>query len=43
MAIIAREKYHHEEHEGHKVKSGYEILCDFPGEVGAAQFRCLAG
>ena len=21
--VIAREKYHHEEHEGHKVKSGY--------------------
>ncbi len=28
MAIIAREKYHHEEHEGHKVKLDCKILRD---------------
>ncbi len=31
MQIIAREKYHHEEHEGHKVKSGCKILRDLRG------------
>ncbi len=31
MQIIAREKYHHEEHEGHKVKSECKILRDLRG------------
>ena len=26
--VISKEKYHHEEHEGHKVKSGYKKLRD---------------
>ena len=26
--VIAKEKYHHEEHDGHKVKSGYKKLRD---------------
>ena len=31
MQLITREKYHHEEHEGHKVKSGCKILRDLRG------------
>ncbi len=31
IQLIAREKYHHEEHEGHKVKSGCKILRDLRG------------
>ena len=27
--VISKEKYHHEEHEGHKVKSGYKNFVIF--------------